>query len=71
LLQVIGDILEFTKFEKCIGVNLQNGEFNLQSLLEDALEIISYNGNQQHIELILKTPKDLPGKNMVNSINFN
>jgi signal transduction histidine kinase len=72
LMAIINDILDFTKMEtenmvrrffwreKVISQVLESVPFNLHTLLEDTLELISYNAEQKDIELICDIDDNVP-----------
>lgn len=51
LLVIINDILDLTKMDEN-KMNLESLPFSLVSVIEDSLEVVSFNGEQKKIELI-------------------
>ncbi|WP_372526921.1 response regulator [Piscinibacter sp.] len=59
LLDIINDILDFSKIEAG-KFELDSTEFNLQSVLEDAFELLAPRAHQKRIELICRIERDIP-----------
>jgi PAS domain S-box-containing protein len=59
LLAIINDILDFSKIEAG-KVSLDPIETSVTEIIEDALDIVSYQANQKSIELISDCPMDMP-----------
>ncbi len=59
LLEVINDILDFSKIEAG-KLYLKNEDFNLRSLLEDTLDLLTTQAQNKGLKLIPNLPPDLP-----------
>lgn len=59
LLALVNDILDFSKIEAG-KVDLDPIETSITEIIEDTLDIVSYQANQKNIELILDCPLDIP-----------
>ncbi len=59
LLEVINDILDFSKIE-AEKLQLSHEDFDLRSLLEDTLELLTEQANRKGLVLISDLPPDLP-----------
>ena len=59
LLVIINDILDFSKIEAG-HLQLENVEFNIQTLIEDIAELLSERANEKNIEIIPLVSPDTP-----------